>query len=104
MKYASILTLIIAAMLFDMPAADAARNEFRIREMVWTCSGQYHRTPRAVRIDKKTGAMTCLSRGERGARALTRGEANIACREQFHTMSRIVAKTGRGWQCRYYPQ
>lgn len=83
--------------------AGAVRSEFKIRTTVWTCAGYYVPAPRRVSIDKETGAMTCLDRGERGRRALTRGEASIACREQFNTLSRIVVKTGKGWQCRYYP-
>ncbi|CAN5535246.1 hypothetical protein BH10PSE7_BH10PSE7_03270 [soil metagenome] len=95
---------LLAAASFNIGSAEARRNEFKIRNIVWTCAGRYVAAPRPVRIDTETGAMTCLGRGERGRRALTRGEANLACRDQFHTFSRLVAKTSGGWQCRYYPQ
>ena len=101
LKFAALAATALALMVTG--DADAARRDFKIRNTVWTCAGHYVAAPRAVSIDRETGAMTCLSRGERGRRALTRGEASIACREQFNTTSRIVHKTGKGWQCRYYP-
>jgi hypothetical protein len=91
--------LILTVTLLGAGATEAARNDMRTRETWYTCAGHYTKVKRNVRFDEKSGAMICLDPAERGRRGLTLGEANIACRDQFQKLSRLIAKTPHGWQC-----
>ena len=61
MMYKSLAIALVAATLCA-GGAEARRNEVKIRDIVWTCSGQYQRAPRAVRVGRGRGPCGCRLR------------------------------------------